>query len=134
MCFLGFNKIFFVICVHLAPNLDIILKNVSSSYKILVKFLDTWSVHAIKLTILEELQLLRQAKVGIKIFRDEITKPKSFTGKWLAEKFMFYIGHDCECWSISRHFSKSKIFVLHHNRRFVNVYTTIGTLILKHYP
>ena len=38
-CFLVSNKLSFIWNIHLVPNLEIFIQNVSSSYKILVKFL-----------------------------------------------------------------------------------------------
>ena len=40
-CFLAFNKFSFINHGNLVPNLEKILQNVSSRYKILVKFLDS---------------------------------------------------------------------------------------------
>ena len=55
----------------MVPNLKIILKNVSSSYKILVIFLDSSFAHALKVTIFKVLLLPSRAKAGIQTSRGE---------------------------------------------------------------
>ena len=89
-CFLGLNKLSFILHAHLVPNLEIILQNVSSSYKILIKFLDSWSAHDLIVTIFKVLLLLRRAEAGIQAFRDERQDHKlSLRRLWPAEKFTF---------------------------------------------
>ena len=57
--------------LHLVPNLEKILQNVSSSYKILVKFLAGESAHAPKVTIFKVLLLKNGKDWGNQTFRDE---------------------------------------------------------------
>ena len=65
--FPGLNKLLYKLCVHLVQNLEIILWNVSSTYKILVKCLDSWLARALKVTIFQGLLLLRRAKRASKL-------------------------------------------------------------------
>ena len=50
---------FHLIWVYLVPILEIILQNVFSIYKILVKFLDSWSAHALKVNIFFKLSWMK---------------------------------------------------------------------------
>ena len=60
----------------MVPNLEIILWNVSTSYRTLAKFLDSWLAHALKVNIFQGLLLLRRAKAVIQTCRDKIKDPK----------------------------------------------------------
>ena len=41
------------------------------------------------------------------------------------------IGHVCECWSISRIFSKPTFFVVHNNQGLSTVHTKVGSFFVK---
>ena len=102
--FLGLNKLLFIICVHLFSNLEIILLNVYSSYKI--------SAHALEVSILTVLLLfIRPLKRASKLSG---MKNKATSAHWKVRgshshfnqlrNARLNIGHICACWSISRNF------------------------------
>ena len=78
----------------MVANLELILRNVSSSYKILVKFLGGLSAHA------QVLLLQNQEDSGIQTYRNQsqdhdlaLGSEKKSTGPNQAEKFTLNIGH-----------------------------------------
>ena len=127
ICFLGLNKLSFISHFHLVPNLEKILPNVSSSFQILVNFLDSWSTHALKVTIFKVLLLLRQNREsklsGMKdnstSFHWEVRGSQSdFDQLGNSRLNILYV---CECSSISRHFSRPKTVVVYNNQILANV-------------
>ena len=72
--------------------LDKTLQNISSSLKILAKFLDSWSAQAL---------LLRRAEAGIPMVRDQgkVEVQEGHSNFDQLRNSILNIGNVCECWS-----------------------------------
>ena len=67
-----------LLCVHFVQNLEIILLNCSSSYKMLVKFLDSWLAHSLKVTFFKG-QASKLSEMKVKTISFQLFKGISFT-------------------------------------------------------
>ena len=70
-CFLGLNKRLYIWSVHLVWIKEITLWKASSSYKIAVIIQNSWSPHALKVTIFTVLLIPRQEETWTNTFRGE---------------------------------------------------------------